>query len=285
MTAAASDADMSRTERKQLFNGKLFDDAESGLLHMLRKSLREPRKRKRALDMLELRNERPVSHIQIIKLLDRFHDIKEHAKAEITEQDRRFLNFAIHYLERWFYEGVWAKPAERYTAEAQPYLQYSVPAALTNMVTKFKQDSEIGTTLTTFDPARLRKLFDASSASLPANLTPLTRERIKEAETAIRYPFTHTRNRAADLYFMKTCLIAGEILRRTHGDLEKAVRLVPHSTDPSEYRRFDFSSGKDPLYQSMHYPPARLPFCLAVTHHLMQVSKQSLEQPSLSRGE
>jgi hypothetical protein len=273
MTAAAQDAGMSRTERKELFDGTLFDSADSGLLLMLRNSLRETKKRKRALDMLELRNERPVSHTQIIKLLDRFYDIKEQAKAEITEHDRRFLNFAIHYLERWFYEGSWAKPHERYKDEERPYLQYSVPAALTNMLTKFKQDTDIGTTLTAFEPARLRKLFDATSAHLPATLSADVLKRIHEAETAIRYPFAHTRNQAADLYLMKTCLIAGEILRRTDGDLEKAVRLVPRSTDPSEYLRFDFSSGKDPVYQSMHYPPARLPFCIAVVAHLQHSHK------------
>ena len=273
MTAAARDAHMDPSERRKLFDGTLFDEAEQGLLLMLRQSLREPKKRKRALDMLELRDERPVSHIQIIKLLDRFHDIKEHAKHEITEQDKRFLDFAIHYLERWFYEGTWAHPSERYTHEERPYLQYSVPAAFTNMLTKFKEDADIGAALASFDLARLRRLFDTVSATLAHTLSQESHERIQQAETAVRYPFSHTRNRAADLYFIKTCIIGAEILRRTKGDLEKAVQLVPPSSDPSAYLRFDFSKGADPLYQSMHYPPARLPFCIAVVAHLLTSHK------------
>jgi hypothetical protein len=281
-----------------MFDGELFAHEDGGLMMMLKESLQEPTRREELFQVMETHGRRPLSHAQIFKLTGRYIDLKKEATKHISDADVSFLNFAVRYLEDWFYEGTWATPSALYDGDTQAYTQYSVPAAIANLVSKFKEDGVLAGRIHGFDHARTEKFvgrvmsFARTQLSIPMltrmqAMADTTDEERAYAADLIKH---HTElmntlerssrsvlgalsghNPASDLYFLKTCLMAGEMVRRDKKEhpgshFIPSIPRIPRNGN--RYETFDFSNGRDPFFNTMHYPTERIPFAILAVWYL-----------------
>ncbi|HYD92822.1 MAG TPA: hypothetical protein VEA37_15205, partial [Flavobacterium sp.] len=95
-----------------------------------------------------------------------------------------------------------------------------------------------------------------------------------DSEQSVKNALGPKGNVAADVYFLKTCLVAAEILRRKLARTPEYVFMPDRNLDTpvNRYVLFDFSNGEDPANESMHYPTFRLPYAKFVVEYLRQLS-------------
>lgn len=271
-------------ETRKILDGSLFSESDRGLLKLLKSSLGDERRRRSLLDVLESRSESPLPLSEIIAVFDKFGNLHENLRQEITEDDIKLLQFAIKYFENWFYRGKWVITPERPEKKdnENSYAHFSVPAGIINMMTKFKETDELTDELKGFNQERLADLInniekfasglfsgELKKVMKPADLHGAMNV-FKKSEKSVKNATGAYGNKAGDLYFLKTCLVAAEMARRQREEDSRHV-FIPDTTFSSaknEYVPFDFSGGKDPKNNSMHYPTHRIPFCKFVVEYL-----------------
>jgi len=288
---AASSAGL---ETRDILDGSLFSESELGLLKLLKSSLKDPKQRERLLDVLESRSESPLPLAEIITVFDRFSEIQNQLGRGLTENDIKLLRFTIKYFEDWFYRGKWTIIPERPEAEEdeKPYAYFSVPAGIINLATKFKEKNELVDKIGGFDQARLVDLqnevgrFAAGlfSNELKSSMSRAelhgARDVFKRSARSVENATGPYGNKAGDLYFLKTCLVAAEMNRRQQ-KVGSAHIFIPDAIIPpgkNEYIPFDFSNGQDPKNNSMHYPTHRIAYCKFVVEYLRR-SAETIVRP------
>ncbi|MEK7583514.1 MAG: hypothetical protein AAB483_03905 [Patescibacteria group bacterium] len=281
---AASAAGLPPEETRKIVDGSLFSESDRGLLGILKNSLQDSKRRGKLLDILESRTQNPVPLSEIITVFDKFSHLQEKLRGEITPADIRLLQFTVKYFENWFYRGAWVKLPERAAGQEDenPYAYFSVPAGLLNLLTKIKEMPEYSNQLGSFDRGRLSEL-QAQVRSFATGLLSKTQldnrqamiTTFTESERSVSHELGPRGHEAGDLYFLKTCIVAAEMLRRQR--LENPDRVftpdAKMATPRNEYVLFDFSAGKASRYNSMHYPTFRLPYCKFVVEYLRRSTR------------
>ncbi len=250
------------------------------------------------IDILETRKEIPEPLSRIINIYDRFSELSE---VKLTPENIELMNKAIKYFEEWFYSGAWTKVTNKQNENPNAYAYFSVPAVLINAMAKFKEKPEYLGQIQDFDKEKLKSLIseidiyvsnymskDRLEALLRENLNEDKKRKIeylsKNRESILRayenaksFYLTYLNGNkqigaynASDLYFLKTCLIAGEIRRREEKVQKDKYIFLPDNKVydvKGSYEVFDFSQGSD-KYSSMHYPKERLLFTQFVVEYL-----------------
>lgn len=302
---ASSEAGLEPKETRKIIDGSLFSESDLGLLGMLKSSLKDGERRAMLLNVLESRDKKPVPLGEIINVLDRFSVLKDKLEHNLTESDIKLLNFTIKYFEDWFYRGKWAKIPKNQKGKPNTHSYFSVPAGIVNMVTKIKEIPEYSGELTNFDSDKLIKLQagtrnfmnqflsednlqsilnkkDKTAYEIDAiNTIRQNRSKImevfNESERSVKNEFADrgSGSKAPDLYFLKTCLIAAEVLERekVKGPNHVFIPDIEILKEASNYLMFDFSNGQNPRNNSMHYHKARLAYCKFVVEYLRRLNR------------
>ncbi len=109
------------------------------------------------------------------------------------------------------------------------------------------------------------------------DITDVFRKSQQSAQRAIAFE-----SKAADLYFLKTCLIAAEMMRRQDEAHQQHIFIPDQrfATPKNEYAPFDFS-GKNQRgsLTVMHYPTHRLPYAKWVVEYLYQQRLRQKNSP------
>lgn len=280
----------SKEETRKLINGSLFDETSTGILAELQnEDIRE-----RLLRAFEV-GEEPASDVYyVVQILERFSRLNLSGGEQLNEKDIRFLSFGMKYLEDWFYRADWVDGKDGTQSDSSEYLL--APAAIVNMLTKIKEIPEYSEKISDFEKERFRKFRDdvhefARLFLSVENLSQLTEDadslmykQFLQQVLDRRRDFIDTfwdsefsveaelrrGSSAADLYFLKTCLIAAEIMRRETQEFGEHVFLPEQSfpTERNEYRLFNFRERGQ--YGRMHYPTHRLPYCKFAVEYLFQ---------------
>ncbi|MFM2415114.1 MAG: hypothetical protein RI911_807 [Candidatus Parcubacteria bacterium] len=278
---AARNAGFSPEERSSIVDGNFFRDKEESLLGLLRTTLKESKRRQRIMQILELHDRRALSPGRIFKLTQRFEDIVKNTNETLTHDDIRFINFALHYMEDWFYNGAWASPSPEFRNSERAFEQFALPAAITNLLAKYKEDGGVNLKLYDLNGQRLRKFIaavEAYIASYPGTLLGYSKEVMRDSCRAAKDELFEGANSGSILYFFKTCMIAGEMVRRTHIG-EKYTLPAAEKTARAQYRLFNFGNRASEGL-STHYPNTRILFAIAVVTYLQSKAQSTSAQSS-----
>ena len=289
MKNIAKAAGPAELETRKILDGSLFSQADKGLLKLLKSSLENPKQRERLLDILESRAENPLPLSKLINVFEKFSDVQGQLEKELTKEDIKFIQFVVKYFEDWFYRGEWAMISEKPEAkkDEKAYAYFSVPAGIINMITKIKENPKFTSKIGGFDPEKLTALqnkvhwfasnllannphFNKPALDSPGELQK-ARDVFKISEKSVKNATGPQGHVAGDLYLLKTCLVAAEMMRRQAGN-GSGHNFIPDTKMPTaknEYITFDFSGGDDPKYNSMHYPTHRLPYCKFIVAYLL----------------
>jgi hypothetical protein len=220
---------------------------------------------------------------------------------DITKQDIHLLRFFAAYIQKWFLAGEWVRIPVQYQHDPNAYTFFSVPAGLVNLMVKLKEqkpefkDGVQGIPEEIFDDLRVgvRKYADdVITAALvvtqhPDEHDPAMLQRaqyIWQHQDHIRDTFRTSemsfidevfgqKNSNGDLYFIKTCCIAAELIRRQCKDPTEFIPDVEMPTvgykdgKPQNYTLFDFSNGRS-KFDTMHSAPLRIPYAKWVVAYL-----------------
>lgn len=288
----------SQSARENLIRGSIFSDAQVGLLGRFKKSLGDPKRRHDLLDILESRTKSPLPLGDLLGVFEKFAYTKRVAGNLITRKDLGVLSFAVKYFEDWFYRGEWLNLPEERQNDERAYAYFSVPAGLINFLTKIKESVEHPSQFADLDRQKLdefirRVLAFASDYLEISRFSENKARRRLSLQRQAWQTFSHSLDSVeselnrkqipkeaggqtgADLYLLKTCLIAAEMQRRVDFKAGRHVFQPPQrfETVRNEYVNFDFSSGKDRLISSMHYSTHRLPFAFFAVEYLRQKPK------------
>lgn len=284
---------------RAIADGSLFAEADGGVLGLLKESLSDESRRAQLLDMFGARSAAPSPLYRVIEIFDRFSAIKEKLRGAMTPEDISFLNLSIAYLQDWFLRGAWTHIPEEHAEDAQAYAYFSAPAMVVNTLTKIKEIPEYAAQMHAVDPKELAALMrgvagfsrslisernlvavaqsgeaseqEREHADIVLGYLDETIDAISRSEASVKREIGANGHPAGDLYFLKTCLIAAEILRRQRAERPGSFFIpdirVPSGTE-EEYIAFDFSQGNDARLNSMHYSKSRLPYCMLVVEYL-----------------
>lgn len=274
---AADAAGFAAPETRNLVDGSLFSEADIGLLGKLKESLANPENRAQLLDILESRTQEPVPLAEIINVLEKFSHRQNELREGLTPADIKFLSFTVHYFEDWFYRGEWVDVPKKENGQEYNYL--AVPAGIVNMLTKIKELPSYTEAVGGFDKDKLRALWNevrgfANNFLQDNHLDPAARRSIlatfRQSANSVHSELAFGSS-AADLYFLKTCIIAAEMARRQDENSGQHIFIPDQAlpTKKNEYHMFDFNpQGDESGLTRMHYPTHRLPYCKFVVEYL-----------------
>ena len=200
----------------------------------------------------------------------------------IKSEELEVLRHNIAQCEKFFYDSAWVMAPDRLKPDSrlEPYTMFWVPATIANMLTKFKEDLK-GVELDDFDRTRLSSFVgDVTRFSEDLFRNDLKRvmsgSDIKKARDvfqsslkSVRFEIGDSGDISCGLYFMKTCLIAAELLRREQSNPEYI--FIPDLMIPGEVNKyiiFDFSQGQKLMHHQMHLPTHRTAFAKFVVMYL-----------------
>lgn len=298
------DVGFGKEKVRSVLNGTLFDSADRGFLKMLSASMVETKNRKGLFNAIEKRSLPPVELPRLIGFFERFKELKGRIQEDISQEDIEFIRFVTEYFGDWFYRGDWLDVPEQ--IDEKTFAFFSVPAGILNLLAKILEIPDYKSGINEINKSKMLDEINAADKFFRSdyyiNVLLAVYKNSESTETQVHLAdfwfnnkrqiseaFIKSRNFVLKelmnsrkpeniFYFMKTCLVAANMLRIQQikiGDKKLFMPDLNALSTPNEYLIYDFSSGQNPKWNSMHYPTHKILFAMVFVIYLRNKKENS----------
>lgn len=260
-----------------LAHGTLFSDSESTFFKRLGESLANPENREGVLSIFGAYDTEPFPLTELLQTSIRFADIKKDAAGKLSDKEIDFINVSIAFLEDWFFKGQWTSVPQQHSSHERAFAYFSVPAGILNALSKFKEMPEYTKDIRSIDRAKLINVCGNALAYAKGEYTGVvpekTLEQLEQSYRSVMRELGPNGNRAGDLYFLKTCMVAAHMSQDYNSDAVESMWAEVAPKGPNEYIGYNFNDSHSTRTDTIHYPTERIAFALAVVDYLKAIKK------------